>query len=61
MSIGGTTGQVLGASATIAAGVFVLPNTGINTLTSILPYVAITVGGIVLFTLVITRIVRAIL
>lgn len=58
MSIGGSTGQVLGASTSIAAGVAVLPYTGVNTLSSILPLVSIGVGCAVLVTFIITRIVR---
>lgn len=58
MSIGGSTGQVLGATSNIAAGVAVLPYTGVNNLTSILPIVAIGVGTAVLLTFITTRIIR---
>ena len=58
MSIGGSSGQILGASTSIAAGVTVLPYTGINSLNSILPIVAIGVGITILSALIITRIIR---
>ncbi|OGK20216.1 hypothetical protein A3C23_03215 [Candidatus Roizmanbacteria bacterium RIFCSPHIGHO2_02_FULL_37_13b] len=58
MSIGGFSGQVLGASTSMAAGVMILPYTGINTLSAILPIVAIGVGFAVLCTLIVTRIIR---
>ncbi len=61
MSIGGSTGQVLGATSSIAAGVAVLPHTGVDSLTSLLPIVAITVGVVTLAVLVTTRIIRAFL
>lgn len=58
MSIGGSTGQVLGASTGVVAGVAMLPYTGTDSLSAILPMVAIATGVIVLCTFVATRFIR---
>lgn len=50
-----TTGQVLGASVAIAAGVAVLPNTGDNKLLLILPILSVVVGAAYLVSLLATR------
>lgn len=58
MSTTGITGQVLGATATIAGAIYVLPNTGVFQYAFILPCIAIIIGSTVLFSLIITRLIR---
>ena len=52
------TGQVLGASTAVVAGVAILPDTGGSLLSLLLPVTAIACGSIILFSLLVTRIVK---
>lgn len=53
-----TTGQVLGASTAVAAGIAILPDTGGSIIPKILSLLSITLGSLCLASFAITRILK---
>jgi len=53
-----TTGQILGASSAVVAGVAMLPETGGSMLGLVLPLVSIGCGTVILLSLLTTRVLK---
>ncbi|KKQ37883.1 MAG: hypothetical protein US53_C0007G0022 [Candidatus Woesebacteria bacterium GW2011_GWA1_37_7] len=57
-AIGGSTSQVLGATTAVAAGVAVLPDTGVNPVARLMVLMVISFGSLSLLSFLVTRIVK---
>ena len=57
-AIGGSTSQVLGATTAVAAGVAVLPDTGVNPVARLMVLIVISLGSLSLVSFLVTRIVK---